>query len=166
MLGLFVQAPAALHSHIKQQAAEASCACCCAGQGSVQATEALDAWSLGILALELFSGRSVWRNTIPKHQARISSHFISFLLRCCCTAACCCCADHHFMKGAMCRVSGTLACLLSASIATGAASLHCCCMHHSCSARHAASLQHRFQSLSLSISFFPSCSSASDTFHM
>ena len=45
-----------------------------AGQGCVLATEALDAWSVGILALELFSGRPVWNHkTCYKHKVRMLS---------------------------------------------------------------------------------------------
>jgi hypothetical protein len=57
----------------------------CAGQGSVLATEALDAWSVGILALEMFSGRPVWNpRTCRKHKVRTvtpTHYFLSYLSR-------------------------------------------------------------------------------------
>ena len=38
------------------------------GEGSVQVTEALDAWSLGMLAIELLTGNAVFDHKHPKEQ--------------------------------------------------------------------------------------------------
>ena len=43
---------------------------CVAKQPGVVATEALDAWSLGVLAIELFIGKPVFDRTQPKEEVR------------------------------------------------------------------------------------------------
>ena len=40
------------------------------GKATIRATEALDAWSVGILALEMFSGRKPFEFGVPKDQVR------------------------------------------------------------------------------------------------
>ena len=47
-----------------------------AGQGGVQATEALDAWSLGVLAIELFTAAPVFSYLQPKEQVRSTELFV------------------------------------------------------------------------------------------
>ena len=54
---LFYAAPEALRSYV-------------AGEGGVEATEALDAWSLGVLAIELFTGNSVFDHMHPRQDVR------------------------------------------------------------------------------------------------
>ena len=39
-----------------------------AGEGGVEVTEALDAWSLGVLAIELLTGKAVFDHKHPKEQ--------------------------------------------------------------------------------------------------
>ena len=54
---LFYAAPEALTAYV-------------CGEGGIDVQEALDAWSLGMLAIELLSGRPVFNNTMPKEQVR------------------------------------------------------------------------------------------------
>ena len=57
---LFYAAPEALKAYL-------------AGEVGVVATEALDAWSLGVLAFELFSGQPVFDHMRPKDEVRVFS---------------------------------------------------------------------------------------------
>ena len=41
-----------------------------AGEGGVVAAEALDAWSLGVLAIELLTGKPVFNHMQPKEEVR------------------------------------------------------------------------------------------------
>jgi eukaryotic-like serine/threonine-protein kinase len=41
------------------------------GEPGLVATEALDAWSLGVLAIELFTGNPVFDHTRPKEEVRV-----------------------------------------------------------------------------------------------
>ena len=48
------------------------------GAPTVEATEALDAWSLGVLAIELFSGRPVFDHMTPKAEVCSRNYSCSF----------------------------------------------------------------------------------------
>ena len=50
----------------------------CGGERSIRATEAMDAWSVGILALEIFSGRKVFGYNKNKRQV-CTSWFLQIL---------------------------------------------------------------------------------------
>lgn len=52
---LFYGAPEALRAYLS-------------GEGGLVATEALDAWSLGVLAIELFTGKPVFDHTCSKEE--------------------------------------------------------------------------------------------------
>ena len=54
---LYYAAPEALQAYV-------------AGAGGVQAEEALDAWSLGVLAIELFTAAPVFSYLLPREQVR------------------------------------------------------------------------------------------------
>ena len=54
---LFYAAPEALRAYM-------------AGEGGVVAAEALDAWSLGVLAIELLTGKPVFNHMQPKEEVR------------------------------------------------------------------------------------------------
>ena len=54
---LFYAAPEALRAYM-------------AGEGGVVAAEALDAWSLGVLAIELLTGKPVFNHMRPKEEVR------------------------------------------------------------------------------------------------
>ena len=54
---LYYAAPEALQAYVE-------------GQGGVQATEALDAWSLGVLAIELFTANPVFSYLQSKENVR------------------------------------------------------------------------------------------------
>lgn len=46
-----------------------------AGKKTVEVTEALDSWSLGVLAIEMFTGNAVFSHTVEKQDVRGCSLF-------------------------------------------------------------------------------------------
>jgi serine/threonine protein kinase len=62
---LYYVAPEALRAYI-------------AGKGDLVATEALDAWSLGVLALELFGGKPAFDHLCPREQVCMAPHRLLF----------------------------------------------------------------------------------------
>jgi serine/threonine protein kinase len=59
---LFYVAPEALRAYMEDE-------------GGVMATEALDAWSVGVLAIELFTGNPVFNHHLPKQDVRFPLNY-------------------------------------------------------------------------------------------